>query len=576
MSPLRRMAVSSPPAGAAGSPGATHAAREPRPGADFSRLPAQGAAPLPSDRLRGALGTERIIGANDDPLELDADHVADQVLAPARHSVVRDAPRPAQTLAGHGPAGTTGAPDSVEQVLAGSGRPMGPALERDMGRRFGRDFSHVRIHTGTMAEQSARDVHANAYTVGDTIVFGAGQFAPQTGAGRRVIAHELTHVAQLASGSSGTIMRDDPKRRPTTIDFDEEDEAAKKPGSKAKPPAAQPKAAATPSSTADDGTLFFQNPKVAGDPNQPDRNRVFVEPQLTKVGPSVNLRFAYPASEFSSGNPSSKVTSAKKQIGTVIGEVIADIGTYSNVPKTDERRIQQERARLGEAYRGLTTSKPLNIFIATLPSPAELLSDRYIPYTDRVYIDAKDVGNRAKLEAAIRLPLQNLVGGSSARTGKDLPANSKADLKNTLLHEALHAMLIAKGVGSDAQWGKLKGSGKFKITGPADAQAKGEELVRKFLIAQDEVFVYESVAMLYPPVAPVKGDFDLFIKNAELLLTKKGAAISTSRQTISVSEKVAKKAVPWTITYRTPGSFTLVAADTQLIDLILTVYPNQF
>ena len=165
-----------------------------------------------------------------------------------------------------------------------------------------------------------------------------------------------------------------------------------------------------------------------------------------------------------------------------------------------ERRIKQERARLGEAYQGLTASKPLNIFIATLESPSELASDHYIPHTDRVFIDAKDVGDPAKLQAAIRVPLQNLVGGISAKTGMDLPASSKAEVKNTLLHEALHAMLIARGVGSDAQWDKLKSSGKLKITGPSGAQAKGEELVRKFLIAQDEAFfIYDSVAQLYPP-----------------------------------------------------------------------------
>jgi hypothetical protein len=402
----------------------------------------------------------------------------------------------------------------------------------------------VRIHTGPAAEQSAHDVNANAYTVGHTIVFGVGQFAPGTHAGRRLIAHELTHVMQQHAGrGAGTIMRQ-------------------------KDPSAS-------SSAADEDSLFFQDPKIAGDPKQPDRNRVFVEKQLTTVGSTINIRFAYPASEMSSGTPSKQITDAKAQIGKLIAEVISDLGTYSFASAADERRIKQERARLGEAYQGLTSSKPLNIFIATQSSPGELLSDRYIPVTNRVYINANDVGDRAKLEAAIRLPLQNLVGGVSARTGKDLPPASKSELKDAVLHEALHAMLIAKGVGSDAQWEKLKASGKFKITGPSDAQSKGEELVRKFLIAQEEAFVYESVAMLYPPVSPVKAGFDIFIKNAEQFLTKKGKAISSVKFAIKVSEKVDKKAVLWSITYRLPGSLTLVTADVNVIDVILTAYPNK-
>ena len=72
-----------------------------------------------------------------------------------------------------------------------------------MGQRFGHDFSRVRVHSGGAAEQSARDVNANAYTVGHNIVFGAGRFAPGTHEGRRLIAHELTHVVQQ-SGVHGT------------------------------------------------------------------------------------------------------------------------------------------------------------------------------------------------------------------------------------------------------------------------------------------------------------------------------------------------------------------------------------
>jgi len=65
-----------------------------------------------------------------------------------------------------------------------------------MEPRFGHDFSHVRVHTDAKAAESAHAVNALAYTVGRDAVFGAGQFAPGTTNGKRLLAHELTHVMQ--------------------------------------------------------------------------------------------------------------------------------------------------------------------------------------------------------------------------------------------------------------------------------------------------------------------------------------------------------------------------------------------
>ncbi|MCE8425223.1 MAG: DUF4157 domain-containing protein [Candidatus Methanoperedens sp.] len=78
----------------------------------------------------------------------------------------------------------------------GGGQPLSESTCAFFEPRFGHDFSQVRVHSGGAAEQSARDVNANAYTVGHNIVFGAGQFAPGTHGGRRLIAHELMHVVQ--------------------------------------------------------------------------------------------------------------------------------------------------------------------------------------------------------------------------------------------------------------------------------------------------------------------------------------------------------------------------------------------
>ena len=99
---------------------------------------------------------------------------------------------------------TDTAPASVARVLVDSGRPLAPAFQQDMEQRFGHDFSRVRVHSGGAAGQSAQDINAHAYTVGHDIVFGAGQFAPETSGGQRLIAHELTHVVQQTGVSADT------------------------------------------------------------------------------------------------------------------------------------------------------------------------------------------------------------------------------------------------------------------------------------------------------------------------------------------------------------------------------------
>jgi hypothetical protein len=65
-----------------------------------------------------------------------------------------------------------------------------------MERRFGHDFSRVRVHADGKASDATRAVDAQAYTIGHHIVFGAGQYAPTTPQGERLLAHELTHVLQ--------------------------------------------------------------------------------------------------------------------------------------------------------------------------------------------------------------------------------------------------------------------------------------------------------------------------------------------------------------------------------------------
>ena len=92
------------------------------------------------------------------------------------------------------------APSIVHEVLQSSGQPMDTATRALFEPRLGHEFSRVRVHTDARAAESAREVDAQAYTVGWDVVFGAGRYAPGTNEGRRLLAHELAHVVQQSSG----------------------------------------------------------------------------------------------------------------------------------------------------------------------------------------------------------------------------------------------------------------------------------------------------------------------------------------------------------------------------------------
>jgi len=132
------------------------------------------------------------VGDSNDPLEREADRVAERVLTPAPRSPVgiTAAPRGVATPAN---GASSAVPAGVDQALSVSGSPLDPGLRLDMERRFGFDFGRVRIHENAAA---ARAVVARAFTVGNDIVFDRGEYRPETGSGRQLLAHELTHVLQ--------------------------------------------------------------------------------------------------------------------------------------------------------------------------------------------------------------------------------------------------------------------------------------------------------------------------------------------------------------------------------------------
>jgi len=89
--------------------------------------------------------------------------------------------------------------DGVEQriqSLQAGGRALPKSVRSYFEPRFGADFSDVRIHTDRRADETARALNANAFTVGKDVAFRSGMYHPDTEGGKRLLAHELTHVVQ--------------------------------------------------------------------------------------------------------------------------------------------------------------------------------------------------------------------------------------------------------------------------------------------------------------------------------------------------------------------------------------------
>jgi hypothetical protein len=153
----------------------------------------------------------------EDPGEREADAVADRVM-----SMVAPTPPPlvAAARADHGTGGeekvqllrrkanaamrpkATSATGIALDAAAKGGTPLTTELRAYFEPRFGHDMSHVRVHVSGGAAEGARAAEARAYTVGSDIVFSAGEYAPSTNEGKRLLAHELAHVVQHEASPS--------------------------------------------------------------------------------------------------------------------------------------------------------------------------------------------------------------------------------------------------------------------------------------------------------------------------------------------------------------------------------------
>lgn len=169
------------------------------------------------------------VGAPDDPLEYEADAMADKVMRMPETSFiqrkvgcscgdfddehVRLKPLSGQITPFIQAKGDGAISEAVSGKIKSSlerGNPMQNDTKSFMESRFGVDFSNVKIHTGNESAQLNQSLNAKAFTVSNNIYFNSGQHQPETDSGKHLLAHELTHVVQ--QGGSGTvIMKKDDK-----------------------------------------------------------------------------------------------------------------------------------------------------------------------------------------------------------------------------------------------------------------------------------------------------------------------------------------------------------------------------
>lgn len=102
----------------------------------------------------------------------------------------------AKAQPGHKPVVSPGVAADIQGLRSSGGQPLLDSARAFFEPRFGHDFSRVRVHADSKAANTAQAVQAKAFTVGRNIVFGGGQYAPDTQGGRRLLAHELAHVVQ--------------------------------------------------------------------------------------------------------------------------------------------------------------------------------------------------------------------------------------------------------------------------------------------------------------------------------------------------------------------------------------------
>jgi hypothetical protein len=152
--------------------------------------------------LFGMIQPKLKISQPNDKYEQEADRVADQVMRmpdPRIQHQIEPEEEEEFLKAKEVPSKNPQVTSQVEThftSLSSGGQPLPESVRAFFNPRFGYDFSQVQVYRDTRAADIAKTLHAQAFTIGNEIVFGAGRYAPGTQEGQKLLAHELTHVIQ--------------------------------------------------------------------------------------------------------------------------------------------------------------------------------------------------------------------------------------------------------------------------------------------------------------------------------------------------------------------------------------------
>jgi hypothetical protein len=476
--------------------------------------------------------------------------------------------------------GISGATSSiVRETLASPGEPLDLATRRFMEPRFGHDFSRVRVHADSRAAQSARALGAQAYMAGSHVIFGRGLYTPDTSAGRQLLAHELTHVVQQSAqggalGGHGSVEAEADSNGARVARGEHVRVAVGAPVGIAMKP--------DEDRVANHSYWFEENPPQAsvgtGDEITTPKRQVVLDPTFFLVPTShlgtFKVQFAGTGSDFQEGKATDAFLAAENSVLDAIRLAIAHLDDPLADPANASSRAAARaqvgenlaaRAKLKDAVQTLD-GKTLNVFIANDLTVAEMIGATKLALrTQQIFVHPEDVGDSNKLEAGIRIPLIALLGGvkgiGPGPDGKIVesrqPAFETEEAKEALLHEILHVALIESHASAVQIW-ELSQPGL--VTGPKEAKALVEDVLFRYLRAQEEIFVYTTIASVYPAFAKGKEHYVTYVEQVGALLSDLGIQLAKPK-TIPIFERQevgkgkSKKRASWSIHYILPKAF---------------------
>jgi len=417
------------------------------------------------------------------------------------------------------------------------------------------------------AAQMSDELQAQAFTHGQDIYFGAGK-SPGKDA---LTAHELTHVVQQ-TGTGRSLSPHLISRSP--------DEEKKKPETKAAEP-----------------SYWFQS-KPPEEPIKTEhgieirpKGQVVLDPRVPKIETTlgtIQVQFAGMDSDFQGNKPTPAFESAEKAVLAAIAGTVADLGALPDIKGAESQKAalaqrrhdEIARARLKEAARTLS-GKTLNIFIASDLTVAEKLSQAPLGLqTEQIFVRPDDMGDTKKLEAAIRVPLIALTGGVkgvvAGAGGKfedaSVTALTEEQAKESLLHEMVHVMLINRGASAVQVWKSVSAG---MVSGPDDIKSLAEDVLFRYVRAQEEIFVYSAIGEVYSAFKANKDRYDFLVGVVEAFLKSVGVKVDLEKSfKIDVKEKIGpkqKEAVTWSITYKLPKALKVDKTHLEILKQIQKV-----